>query len=853
MNTRSFSWWMLLVALFFTADSGFGAGRVVSVSTPDELRSALDAAIEGDVIELQSGLYRMSDLSGSDDYFFVNNPGVHFTVRAAQPGTATIDGQGASRLLWLYGDSPALAGWITFEGLVFANGNTVTLDAGGLKIRGGRATFVDCVFQNNTATPGLASGASAGAFLVTNEAVVQFLGCQWIENSSDNHGGAMLVGQGSEVWIHDSVFTNNVNNLAGHRPNGLGGAIHAYNSSQGVVTKLRITDTLFDGNEAGFVGGAIMAKGNFATPSTPFDSPTSVIVSNCTFTDNTATNHPGVSPNSPTEGGAIMAENHVDLDVYNCRFSGNSAGLGGAISSFRAHVTVESSVLSDNSAYGRAATSSTGRGGAIKSHASDNCSDPVNFQTGSLEVRDTTLGGCSAQGGGCIFAAGDTNRRYSSVSGCQMGTLAQNRLPVTLDRVIMDGCSADDVIGNHGVGGGLYGLLIDLEWFDSMVVDSSASGTDPSNPASSSQGHGGAASLRQESRIDLTDSTFGGNWADHEGGALHLLGCEIAAFTANTFVGNEVSPGGNRPSTQSEGAALYIGVATALSLDALGSVTESVFTDNIGLPIFEGDALASNPCGCTNQVTYEGNHFYNTTYSDDVFKNSVVAGTLTADELNDLVVDRGSGNTTDKSILENNVDEAQPITVAKIVIAPEAVLTDRATSSIPQSTESLLGWVWNGGCAELDGAELDPGNEQFGLSSVGVGGHQLEVWAGGSCTGGADAGMGGSVIDGPDQGGSFFASPGVISGGGSSTLFWDLASGTLLIGLISQGAVAEVATPSGSIGVTPGNTRHYDLTLATKQGGFARRASVWVDENPDVIFTDGFESGDVSAWTGSSP
>lgn len=824
------------------------AARVVTVTTPNQLRTALNAVIAGDVIELAPGTYRMSDLSG-DDYYFIDSPGVHFTVRSAQPGAATIDGEGNSRLLWLYGDGTPQSGWVTFEDLVFANGNTVDLDAGGVKIRGGMATFKDCVFENNTATPGLTSGASAGAFLITEQAVVQFIRCSFVGNSSDNHGGAMLIGQGAEVFIHDSEFIGNVNNVAGHRANGLGGAIHAYNSAEGVITKLRISDTLFDSNEAGFVGGAIMAKGNFSDTSTPFESPTSVIVSNSTFTDNIALNNPQVTPNSPTEGGAIMAENNVDLEIYNSRFIGNSAGLGGAISGFRADVLIESSVLLDNSAFGRVATDSTGRGGAIKVHSSDSCSDPVNYPTGSLEIRDTTMEGCSAQGGGCIFAAGDTNRRYSAVSGCQMGTLSQNRLPVTLDHVIMAGCTVDDTIGNHAVGGGMYGLLLDLEWTDSIVVDSVASGTDPSDPASSSQGHGGAASIRQESLVTLTGSTFGGNAADHEGGALHFLGCEISSFSDNTFVGNEVSPGGSRPVTQSEGAAMYVSVSTVYSLDMLGSVEDSVFTDNIGLPIFELDANSEHACQCANRVTYDDNAFYNTTYDDDVFRNNLVAGAHTVEELNSLVVDRGSGDTTDKSPLGNNVADVEPITVAEAVAAPVALLTDRASGASPISTESYLGWVWNGGCAELDGGWLDPATEATGTSSMALGAHQLAVWAGGSCSGGEDLLATKTVLQGSDPAGTLTANPASITGGGSSTLSWVLTSGSLLTGLISHGADSEVTSPSGSVQVMPDNTIHYEMGLVAKQGGVVRTASVWVDENPGLIFADGFESGNTLFWS----
>lgn len=851
-NTTHLLWKIIIVLVVWTTQ-GAAASRLVPVSTPNELRFALAGVQDGDVIELASGVYLMSDLSGSDEYFFISNPTENFTVRAAAPGMAFIDGEGTSRLLRLDGDPPSAAGWVTFEGLVFQNGNTTELDAGGLKIKGGRATFIDCVFQNNTATPNLSSGAAAGAQLITNEAVVQFVRCQWIANSSDNHGGAMLIGQGSRVMVHDSQFLENRNNLPGHRPNGLGGAIHAYNSLEGTTTVLQVANTRFSDNQAAFVGGAIVAKGNFVSQSQDIASPTSVIVTNCSFSNNIAMNDQSVSPNSPTEGGAIMAENNVMLEVYNSRFFGNSAGFGGAVSSFRSAVTVESSIFRNNTAFGRPETESTGRGGAIKIHASDNCSDPTNYPTGKLVISDSFFEENTSQAGGCIFAAGDTNRRYSTVPGCQMGALEENRLPVVLDRVTMTGCSVDDIIGNNAVGGGFYGLLVDLICMDSLVVDSSASGTDPSNPSSSSQGHGGAASIRQESLVVVTDSTFAGNSADHEGGALQVLGSDIAEFSDNIFYANVVSPGANRPVNESKGAALYLGPLTSKSLDVTGAVNNSIFTGNMGLPIFESDATLSNPCDCGNYVTYDGNSFYNTTYEDDVFRNTLVSGAHTAPELNALIIDRGDGDTTKKSPLETNFEETEPITTATLLSAPQTILSNTAPGDEPPATESFLSWVWSGGCAELDGTMFDPTfDNSIGFTSAAVGDHSVVVWSGGECTGLPDLEISESVFAGPDPEVNLVANPDIISGGDSTTLSWHLVAGELLDGLISHGVINSLSEAAGSVDVTPPNTVDYQMTVVTKQGGAYQSERVWVDEEPPHLFVDDFETGDLSRWSSSA-
>ncbi|RLE33456.1 MAG: hypothetical protein DRJ61_07200 [Acidobacteria bacterium] len=823
--------------------------RVVAVSTSNQLQAALADVQDGDLIQLADGAYSVSALTGSYDFFFIVDPGVHFTVEATTPGAALLDGGAVGRILEYRVDTAGAGGWVTFKGLVFKNGKTTTFDAGGITTRGGRSTFIDCVFQDNQALPGTTSGAAAGAVLLTAESVAQFFDCTFTGNTSDNHGGAMLIGQGSTGYIDNSVFTNNRNNLIGHRNNGLGGAIHAFNALEGTTTRLYITNSRFFNNQAAFVGGALMAKGNFASSTQPVASPTTVVIANSTFDGNTALNHPSASPPSPTEGGAIMAENNVSLYVYSSRFFNNSGGLGGALSSYRGAISVESSVFRNNTAFGRAETSTSGQGGAIKCHSNDTCSNESNIRTGGLSVTDSFFENNNAQWGGAIFSAGDTVRMFTSTPGCKMGSLETNRLPVILDRITITGCGVDDLIGNHAVGGGIYGILVDLSMSDSMILNSVASGTDPSNAGSSSQGHGGGASFYTGSVLSITDTTFAGNTADHEGGGLHIFGSEIAAFSGNAFVRNEVSPGGNRTETTSEGAAIYSSPAVPYSLSVTGAINDTTFTDNIGLPIFDSDATDSNGCGCFNLVTYDGNSFYNNTYEDNVYRDSLVAGTHTATELNALVVDHLGGTLTPKSLLGTNIDEVSPITTAALMATPEGLIGATAAGDGTTSTESFLAWSWNGGCAELDQAGLTQGSENTGFFSAGSGTHLLEVWSGGTCSGASDLSIAEVVLQAPLATSLLTADPIAISGGEQSTLSWNLTAGDLLIGMISNDAVGAVLNPTGSAVVAPPASTRYHLGIVTHQGGATAHETVYVDEDPPGdIFHDGFETGDTSAW-----
>lgn len=827
-----------------------GAPRTIPVSTSDELQNALAAPQEGDTIVLADGTYSINDLSGPYAFFFIVDPGVHFTIKAENWRAAILDGGGSGRILEYRVDTIGQEGWVSFEGLVFQNGRTTSFDAGGVITRGGKSTFTECSFLDNQARPDSSSGASAGAVMLTASSISQFINCDFERNSSDNHGGAMLIGEGSQCFIHNSIFNTNRNNLVNQRSNALGGAIHVFNGLEGTTTKLYLSNSSFWENQGGFAGGAIMAKGNFASPSQTIASPTLVVVANCTFDTNIALNDPSVQTASPTEGGAIMAENNVTLEVFNSRFYANSAALGGAIGSYRASVSIQSSIFANNTAFGRDSSNSAGQGGAIEIHANDSCSDDTNYPTGDLTVSDSYFETNAAQNGGAIFAAGDTNRVFSTVAGCQLGTVDENRIPVTISQSIFKACSVDDLIGNNALGGALYGNLMNLNLSDSVVIDSRAYGTDPSDITSSSKGLGGGVAFRKATKASITGTTFQANTADHEGGALHIFGSEIAAFSGNSFIRNEINPGSTPAETSSKGAAIYTSPSVLDAIDVTGSINDSIFSDQIGLPVFDSDTSDSNSCGCFNLLTYDGNEFFNSTYTDSVYRDSFIAGTLNASELNSAVVDHGGGTMTPKSLEGSNVDQVTSITVAALRAVPLTIISNSTVGGATLTTDSYLTWALNGGCAQLDLSSLDAQTEATGSSPAASGSHELEVWADASCTGTPDKTAATSINSVAAPAVHLFADPISIAGGEQSNLSWSLTSGDFIAGIISNEALPEMSAPSGSLAVTPAATTNYRLIEITKQGGNVAEATVWVDEPPpDLIFSDDFESGNFDAWS----
>lgn len=809
---------LALSFLLATAAPALATEHPVPVSNANELRNALANAQDGDVIELADGTYSPGGTRFAVPFF----KAAFFTIRAAHPGAAVIDGGPST----CSSDSRLFAHQVpdvtvVFEGLVFRDGcTTVTGTSGGIDIRGGAyATFVDCQFLNNSARPAAATGSSSGAVLVTGSSNAQFVGCEFTGNTSDSHGGAMLVGQGSTVFIHDSTFTGNRNNISGHRANGLGGAIHVFNTLAGSNARLFVSNSRFGANESAFVGGAIMAKGSFSSPVAPVE----VVIANSTFVGN-LTDERGVATSSPLEGGAVMVENNVSLKVYYSRFRNNSSELGGAISSYRGTVFVRSSEFRDNVA--------GGQGGAIKAHSNDTCPG-TNYPSASVHVADSFFEGNSAQFGGAVFVAGDTAQMGYTGAGCSNGTLSQNRAAVTLRRSTFHGNSVDNTLADkNALGGAFYGNLVDATIDDSLFLDSSATAT-----YSSVTIGGGAAAFLLNSKIRVTASTFArnaatGNGTTGEGGALYLRGGEIASFSGNVFFENAVD---GSSVTASRGAAIFTRPETGYGgIEVTGAATNSIFTDNDGTPIFEADNASIR-----NRLTYSGNEFHNTRFGSDVFVNTLIFQGWTVSELNTGVV-----NGIDKGA--SNANRTSTIATAALLATPPQILPAGASGDPAGATEAFLAWAWSGGCATLTGV---PSPQPTGFSSLGIGSRTLGAFDSGACSGGVDASDTASISNAGGPAGSLVANPEAISSGFSSTLSWSLSGAPFLAGAVTHHVSDALASGSGTQSVMPSATTRYRLFLLTEEGGVVQEQGVFVDEPPDsTIFTDGFESGSTTAW-----
>lgn len=641
------------------------------------LEQAFRRVSDGGVVEIAPGVYpspadgfRMRDLRKS------------FTVRSGPGGRAVLDGGGSRLVLRLENSDPSRGGLVVFENLVFRDGfSDLDARAGGVTVLAGEARFVGCDFEDNATDPPSTGG---GALAVHTGSTVEVLGGSFTGNSSKNRGGAMAV-RDSFATVAGVTFTGNRTNLAGQAPNSAGGALYVLDAV------VHVSDSLFEGNRAGFVGGAIFAFGIWGEPlSVPR---TEVRVTRSTFLDNRAEPHPCCPAPGATTGGALHAEDHTTLTVASSRFEGNRARFGGAVDAFRAIVEIDGSVFRDNR--DQEPGGDPGLGGALSAFSGDGPADPVNRRPAAITVTDSLFRGrddgtAAAGTGGCLFAAGDTNRMYGNGDVQPQDDLGTNRAPVRLERTVFFECVAAG--GVVTTGGAVAVALAELVLDDSLVLASEVTGDNSS---------GGGLAVGEESLTSVTGTSFAGNRAAERGGALNAQGSELAVSGAR-FLENEVSPGETEPPNLSLGAAIHTSPlfnepALGRRVGATGSVADSLFVANVGVDVRDIEP----PEGPLNEVRYEGNRFFANDFSGKVYGHNMAApGATDVPGLNALTVVRAGGQNTEKGSGNQRI-VSQPAEGQLLLVPPAGAPGSR--------TPAFLGFAWSGNQARLE----SPGGVRF--------------------------------------------------------------------------------------------------------------------------------------------
>ncbi|HSN85251.1 MAG TPA: hypothetical protein VL025_00770, partial [Thermoanaerobaculia bacterium] len=417
-----------------------------------------------------------------------------------------------------------------------------------------------------------------------------------------------------------------------------------------------------------------------------------VEVTRSTFVENQAVADPCCVNAEATSGGAIHVENLASLTVHQSRFVRNRADWGAGIDSFRGFVEVHGSVFQGNQT--TAVKPDGGIGGAIAVFSNDGTGD-ANHRSSRLTVTRSFLEGGSgieraALAGGCIFAAGDSNRAYGENGVAPLGTPDENRARVTLRHVVLSDCDVEADAAHPGFGGGLMADFVDLTMEDSMVLGSDARGEGSG---------GGGLAIREESVARIARTAFADNSAERWGGAMFVTGSDLDVRDSR-FFGNHVAPSVSEPVNQSRGAAILTipRMNTTRPRNVAGVVAGSSFAENTGLPIFEIDPAE----GPVNDVRYDGNRFGPGAFGDLVYLNTLAAPSgASAFTLNSLFVNRPGRVSTPKSTVPN-VRVSSPREGALVAVpAPESV---GAEPSSPLG--ALLAYAWTGALANLSGQPL---------------------------------------------------------------------------------------------------------------------------------------------------
>lgn len=752
----------------------FDLSNAIIVHNEAEFQTAIANVPDGGVIELIEKTY-YAPAGG----FNLSNLTKRFTIRAAPGNSVVFHGNGHEIMKILNNTYSGNAG-IIFQDLQFVNGQSGQGHiAGGITLQRANATFVRCKFESNSNS---SSAAGGGGVVINFSSVVFFFDSTWLNNSAKSFGAGLVVEGESRAYIHNSQFLQNRTNLANHVVLSHGAGIMVHNSS------LRVSNTLFDNNQAGYAGGAIYALGIWRNPiSTPA---TDVILADCTFSNNAAKRDPTVSSTSPTEGGAIHSEDHATVKIYNSRFMRNSADIGGGVNFYRSMGEVEGTVFVGNRAVGLG--QATGFGGAINLSSNDTPADgSVNRRSATLTIKDSWIQGenIAAQSSGGIAASGDSNRVYGTNGVTKLGTLSDNLANVTIDNLVF----ADlDVQFNpnstgSGNGGALVAALTNLTIANSLVILSDAKGVNYSS--------GGGFSIIDQSIASISNTIFGRNTVDLFGAALFIQGANINV-TGSTFVRNEIKPGSQEPLLQSYGAAIFSSPENQKGLYVVGTLQNNILSENIGLPSWEQD----NSNGPINDVRYNSNQIYSNSFGGSVYCNTIPGYCgLDVNGLNTITVVRTTTSTKKSQVA--NLSLSTPPVLGVLKAGPKVLTTAAPGDVVP--TQGYLAYSWGSGSALLDGVTATGYAGIASTTEVGV--HNLSV--------------GGSTFQAVI---SQAATPSAILSsswnGSSYTLAWSVTSGTFLDGAIDQG-ITIPSLANGSINVQLSSDMTYTYYVITKEGG----------------------------------
>lgn len=456
------------------------------------VKAAVAAIASGGTIDIAPGT---APLGGAP--LNLSSLGKALTIRArGGPGSTTFSGAGSSQVVRIENSSAGSGKPIVFEGIRFADGWSASPNrSGGVTLVEATATFVDCRFDDNDHVESTTGG---GALTLLDGSTALVVRTIFSGNSARNNGGAVYAVRNPgfdpvALWVHDSDFLDNSTAVSGFTGTSAGGAIYVRDAD------LVVSDSDFQRNLSGWVGGAIYGIGNWASgESCNFSDPTAdLLVVRSRFLENRSDDAANAAAVPQTFGGGLHVERCTRARVHASLFEENEADSGGAIYLDRSRVEVEQTSFLHNLATRSDIGSGTSFGGAIAAITETSGTPPVAEMTidRSLFVGGTAANpdAATANFGGCLFQIGNNGRKQ----------------PTTIRDTVFRDCHVETkpADGTLSVGGAIDAQKSDLTVEDSLFLSSSATATSTV---------GGAVAVRNTSVSSFTNVVMAGNDAAND-------------------------------------------------------------------------------------------------------------------------------------------------------------------------------------------------------------------------------------------------------------------------------------------------------------------------------------------------
>ena len=524
----------------------------IVVSSGGSIQNAINTAVNGDIVEIQSGTYleclntngknitlqgvgnvllngsscsetvsvSSNEVVSIQDLQLMHTNGLVLNVSSVSASVSlsnvTVSGSGYSNQ-----SQSSLGGVIYNEGNISIDNSTFTNNTGGsggvIYTDGGFVSISNSTFSSNSGLRGgvlyakdgatitsqsntfenntTVNGGSGGVFYFSFGVDLSETGSTYTSNVSDGSGGVLYANHNvgaflpNQILIVDAIFESNEAGT-GSFTTGSGGVLYVYNRS--TVT---ISGSHFEDNAA-TNGGALWVVG----------ADDVVTITDSNFTDNIADESGAIGVRAGLGGASSMTE----LDISQTSFTGNeaNASYGGAIalgsltiSQSFGGVAIAQSIFDSNVA----ASSSNAHGGALFINTDDGSDVLV---TDSI-FQDNT----AHSSGGAIY-----------VTGAQDVDLFRNRF---LDNAAESPASYDR-----------YGGAVSINYVDAIDVNNSIFCGNYVNKFSTKTSYGGALYVNTVTEMNLSNTIVQDNESEENGGGLASFAVGDLLLVNNSFVGN---------------------------------------------------------------------------------------------------------------------------------------------------------------------------------------------------------------------------------------------------------------------------------------------------------------------------